>query len=47
MIKTEVNGEEVKPKHDKLILDIDKRKNAFTITAAFEETHEGYWEIDK
>ena len=46
MIKTEVNGEEVEPKHDKLILDIDKRKNAFTITAAYEETHEGFWELE-
>ncbi len=46
MIKTEIDGKEVEPKHDKLILDIDKRKNAFTITAAYEETHEGFWEIE-
>lgn len=46
MIKTEIDGEETEPKHDKLVLDIDKRKNAFTITAAFEETHQGFWEIE-
>ena len=46
MIKTEENGQDVQPKHDKLILDIQKKNNVFTITAAFEETHNGLWKLD-
>ena len=29
MIKTEENGQDIQPKHDKLILDIQKKNNVF------------------
>lgn len=44
MIKTEVNGSEVKPKHDHLVVVFDK-KGKFVETAKFEETHEGKWKL--
>lgn len=44
MIKTEVNGAEVKPKHDHLVVVFDK-KGKFVETAKFEETHEGKWKL--
>lgn len=44
MIKTEVNGAEVKPKHDHLVLVFGK-KGKFVETAKFEETHEGKWKL--
>lgn len=38
------NGNEVTPKHDKLVLEF-KKNGTFTITAAFEETHSGTWKL--
>lgn len=45
MIKTEDNGTEVDPEHDRLVLQIEKDKS-FTITAVLEETHNGTWKIE-
>ncbi len=45
MIKTEVNGTEVKPKHDHLVIVFNK-KGEFIETAKFEETHVGEWKLN-
>lgn len=46
MIKTEIDGEPASPVHEKLILELSK-KNTFTITAEYEETHTGTWEFNQ
>ena len=52
MISETRNGEEIEPEHENLILTLKKKNlfrknNEFTITAAYEETHSGTWEISE
>ena len=46
MTHTYENGSEVKPKHEQLLIIFGK-KNEFTISAAYEETHRGTYSIDE
>ena len=45
MTHTFENGSEVKPKHKQLLITFSK-KNEFTLTAAYEETHSGQYTVN-
>lgn len=46
LVKEIQNGEEISPKHSKLVIEFSK-KGVFTITAAYEETHKGTYTISE
>ena len=46
LIKNEEDGKSIDPIHEQLVISLDKKKT-FTITAAYEETHSGSWELSE
>lgn len=44
MYSVMVNGEKAKPEHEKMVIEF-KKNGQFTITAVFEETHNGTWKL--
>lgn len=47
MIKETKDGKEIKPKHDNLVFEFNKKDNEYSFTADFEETHTGTWEFNE
>jgi hypothetical protein len=46
LIKETEGGKEITPKHSKLMIEFTK-KGAFTVTAAYEETHRGTYKVEE